>query len=131
MWRPRFVMLTTIAAFILFTSLTAPRRRSLDPFVDQHLKGLTEAAKTDLNNILGEYLPERFCSGNYYEIEPINLWRYPSSDGSLTYALFEARWQLIVTPSEYPVAIHVISSKSKLVLSSEFSIGWRINLETA
>ena len=99
---------------------------SLESFVDADLRQLED--KTELKAALSVHLPDRqeFWPGP----EPWHLWRHELSSDRLGFVLFEGQ-HIFEIPGTSSAAVHVLSRSGAVLGSTEFSTGWRIDLQGA
>lgn len=99
---------------------------SLEPFVDADLRQLED--KAELNAALSIHLPE----GNrpWHGPEPWHLWRHELPHERPGYVLFEGQ-HLFEIPGTSSATVHVLSRSGAVLGSTEFSTGWRIDLQEA
>jgi hypothetical protein len=102
----------------------------LESFIGCDLRNLDENSALQLKKALAAVLPKQTELEFLFSAKPWYLWRYEPPDKSSAFVLFAGQpiWSI---PGISSAAIFFIDSSGKLVGSSAFSTGHRIDLESA
>jgi hypothetical protein len=102
----------------------------LEEFADRDLRALDDGDATCLRELLAAALPDRYGPTRRRPANPWHLWRHQGADGDTRLLLFES-YPIHDIPGTSSAAIHFLTPGGRLVGTSEFSTGWRIDLEAA
>jgi hypothetical protein len=106
------------------------QRPPLDQFVNQDLRTIGSGSQVSLKELLGECLPERYRTDVGWAYEPWYLWRQNPTDDHADFILFEGQ-HIFMIPGVSRAAVHFLDSTGGYLGCSDFSTGWRIDLDSA